>query len=159
MIKLLLPILFPSWRFFSNIGASPRVEFGFVADINAQPTEWILFRPLPARVGFWRGLGRLWHNPKWNECLYVNTCAEHLFDSHSVFYEQEIGRRLLATIAAGEYVVPHDARFMVYRIRAVVRDGECRDGEFRDENNSCVIRDEVAFIAQPLALTAVGERG
>lgn len=154
MIKLLLPILFPSWRFFSNIGASPRVEFGFAAEMDQQPTEWMPFRPLPAKVGFWCGLGRLLHNPQWNERLYVNTCAEHLFDSPSVFYEQEIGRRLLAAIAVGEYVAPQDAHFMIYRIRAVFRDEEFRD---REENNSGVIRDEVAFIAQPLALTAVGK--
>lgn len=144
MIKLLLPVLFPSWRFFSSIGASPRVEFGFIAEINAQPTEWILFRPLPVRVGFWAGVGRLFHNPQWNEHLYVNTCAEHLFDSYSTFREQEIGRCLLKAIAVGEYVVPQNARFMIYRIRAVVR----------DEVNPNVIRNEVAFVAQPLALTA-----
>lgn len=148
MIKLLLPILFPSWRFFSSIGASPRVEFGFVADINQQPAEWASFRPLPARVGFWCGLGRLLHNPQWNERLYVNTCAEHLFDAHSTFREQEIGRILLAAIAAGEYVVPQDACFVIYRICAV----------FRDENNSGVIRNEVAFVAQPLTLTTQEQR-
>lgn len=148
MMKFLLPILFPSWRFFSSIGASPRVEFGFAADINQPPAAWMLFRRLPARVGFWRGLGRLLHNPQWNECLYVNTCAEHLFDAPSAFREQEIARILLKAIAAGDYVVPQDARFVIYRIRAVVR----------DEVNSTVIRNEVAFVAQPLALTAQEQR-
>lgn len=142
MIKLLLPIIFPSWRFFSSIGASPRVEFGFSTEMDELPTEWMPFRPLPARVGFWRGLGRLLHNPQWNERLYVNTCAEHLFDAHSLFREQEIARILVRGIAAGEYVVPQDARFMVYRIRAVVR----------NENTPSLIRDEVAFVAKPFAL-------
>ena len=78
----------------------------------------------------------------------MNTCAEHLFDAPSAFREQEIGRILLTAIAAGDYVVPQDARFMVYRIRAVVR----------DENTSSMICNDVAFVAKPLALTAQEQR-
>jgi len=144
LIKLLLPILFPSWRFFSSIGPSPRVEFGFIASPSQQPKEWILFRPLPERVGFWRGLGRLFHNPQWSERLYINTCAEHLFETPAQFREHEIARRLLAAVAAGEYVAPQNSRYVIYRIRAV----------FSDERDSTLICDEVVFVAKPVALSA-----
>lgn len=119
MIKLLFPILFPSWRFFSSIGPSPRIELGFVAEEAEVPIDWAPFWPIPQTLTFTQKLVRLWHNPKWNERLFINTCAERLFESNDDFYVEEIARRLLNAIHTGEVNVPDDAQFMAFRIRAV----------------------------------------
>jgi hypothetical protein len=139
MYKLLLPILFPSWRFFSSIGPSPRIEVGLVTDINSEPQEWLPFRPLPKNIDITLGLQRLFHNPLWNERLYINTCAEYLFDGDSEFREREIGLRLVAAIVNKEIVVVGGFQYLVFRIRAL-------------ETDVGQVRDEVVFISKPFAL-------
>lgn len=143
MLKLILPVLFPSWRFFSSIGPSPRIEVGFVAGKNAEPLSWLSFRTLPEKVGLVSGLLRLFHNPQWNEHLYINTCAEHLFENHSEFYELEIARRLLVAINSGELVITDEAGYFVFRIRAL-------------EFDAGQLRDDVVFVSPPFALGLAG---
>lgn len=118
-VKLLLPVLFPSWRFFSSIGPSPRIEVAFVVEEDASPNTWIPFRPIPSQLTFIRHLIRLFHNPVWNELLYINTCAERLFEGADEFYLKEIANRLLHAIQRGELAIVDDARFMHFRILAV----------------------------------------
>jgi hypothetical protein len=144
MIKLLLPILFPSWRFFSSIGPSPRIEVGFVVDKNSEPQEWLPFRPLPKRINFTLALQQLFHNPLWNERLYINTCAEHLFESYSEFHEREIGQRLVAAVLNKEIVVDGECQYLVFRIRAL-------------ESEAGQVSGEVVFISKPFAFRDVGD--
>lgn len=143
MYKLFLPIIFPSWRFFSSIGPSPRIEVGFVADKNSEPQEWLRFRPLPKRINFTLGLQRLFHNPQWNERLYINTCAEHLFEEFSEFREREIGQRLVAATLRKEIVADDKFHYLVFRIRAIESEVE-------------QVRDDVVFVSRPFALRDVG---
>lgn len=143
IIKLLLPILFPSWRFFSSIGPSPRIEVGFVVDKNSEPQEWLPFRPLPKKINFVLGLQQLFHNPLWNERLYINTCAEHLFEDYSEFREQEIGQRLLANTISKKLVADGEFQYLVFRIRAL----EFEAGQ---------VRDEVVFVSRRFALVDAG---
>jgi hypothetical protein len=143
-LKLFLPILFPSWRFFSSIGPSPRIEMGFVADKNSEPQKWLPFRPLPKRINFTLGLQQLFHNPLWNERLYINTCAEHLFEGYSEFHEWEIGQRLVATVLNKEIITDGEFHYLVFRIRAL----ELEAGQ---------VRDEVVFVSRPFALWHVGD--
>lgn len=145
MLKLLLPILFPSWRFFSSIGLSPRIDVAFVAEKNAEPQMWLPFRPLPEIVGFAAGVRRLFHNPTWNEQLYINTCAEHLFEESSDFSAQEIGERLVRSVFNKEISVDNTARYLMFRIRAITV--EAGQG-----------RNEVVFISRPFLLQAVGDK-
>ncbi|AQT59298.1 hypothetical protein [Cellvibrio sp. PSBB023] len=145
MLKLLLPILFPSWRFFSSIGPSPRIDVAFVTEKNAEPQTWLPFRPLPETVGFAAGVRRLFHNPAWNEQLYINTCAEHLFEEPSDFYAQEIGVRLVAAASNKEIIVDDTSRYLVFRIRTI-------------EFDAGQVSDEVVFISQPFLLQAAGGR-
>lgn len=123
MIKLMLPILFPSWRFFSGIGVSPRFYVGFVSTEGGTPAEWVAFRPLPRLLSIWKILKQLIHNPQWNELLFLNSCAERLFagcsESDGDFYRQEIAMRLLNSIRVGEIAAPVDACFMCFQIRAI----------------------------------------
>ena len=139
LLKLLLPILFPSWRFFSSIGPSPRIEVGFVADINSEPQVWLPFRPVPKKINFILGLQQLIHNPLWNERLHINTCAEHLFDSYSEFRERDIGWRLVSAALNKEIVFDGEFQYLVFRIRAL-------------ETDVGQVRDEVVFISKPFAL-------
>lgn len=123
MIRLLLPVIFPSWRFFSSIGPAPRIDYGFLRTGEDAPSQWQEFRPRPHELTLLQGLARLFWNPQWNEFLYMNSCAERLFDAPNDMREKEIMRRLQAALAAGEITAPADARQLVYRIRAVIREG------------------------------------
>lgn len=152
MIKLLLPILFPSWRFFSSIGPSPRIEVGFIEDKNSAPKKWLPFRPLPKRINFALGIQQLFHNPSWNERLYINTCAEHLFEDYSEFREREIGRRLVSTLSKEmaavlnkKMVVGGEFQYLVFRIRAL-------------EFEAGKVRDDVVFVSKPFTLVDIGDK-
>jgi hypothetical protein len=135
MIKLLLPILFPSWRFFSGIGPSPRFDFGFIKYTDEQPEIWQEFSVLPDKITLTKGISRLLHNPEWNERLYINTCAENLFDQYSEFREQEIARRILSILKTQEKL-PEGYTYFCYRIRVVM-------------NEDNLVKDEVVFSAKP----------
>lgn len=143
MLRLILPILFPSWRFFSSIGPSPRVEVGFVTDAKASPADWLSIFPLPEKVGLVSGLVRLLHNPQWNERLYINTCAEHLFESHSEFHEQQIAQRLLSAVTSGEIITPEAARYLIFRICTLVSEGD-------------QLTEDVVFVSQSFSLLPSG---
>jgi len=121
MLKLLLPILFPSWRFFSSIGPSPRVHIAFSNNENDEPVNWREFRSIPKNVSFKEGAFRLFHNPCWNETLYINTCAERLFEDYSEMREQEIMRLILSAIKSGEISPDANSTYLRFKISAVVR--------------------------------------
>lgn len=122
MIKLLLPVLFPSWRFFSGIGPSPRFDIGFLKADETDPSMWIDLGQLPKELGIWSGMTRLFHNPIWNDQLYINTCAEHLFEFNSDFREREIADRLLALFQIKANKIPNEAMGFCFRIRAIESD-------------------------------------
>lgn len=145
MIKLLLPILFPSWRFFSGIGISPRFDLAFVSAEGDEPSVWIPFRPLPKTLSFWQYLKQLIHNPRWNEHLFLNSCAERLFENGGDFYRQEIATRLFNAICSGEVAVPEATNFMCFRIRAIYSE---------DAPANCIgqVKDEVVFQSDCYAL-------
>ena len=124
MLKLLLPILFPSWRFFSSIGPSPRVHIAFSNNENDEPASWRELRSIPQNVSLEEGIFRLFHNPRWNETLYINTCAEHLFEAYSEMREREIMRPILAAIKAGEIIPDDNSVYVKFRISAVIREGQ-----------------------------------
>lgn len=143
MLKLLLPILFPSWRFFSSIGPSPRIDIGWLGEKNAQPLEWLPFRSLQERLTLAAGVQRLFFNPVWNERLYLNTCAEHLLECDSAFHAQQIAERLLHAVNTGE-LKAGAARYLVFRVRALT-----------DEAGQ--VRDDVVFMSEPIPLQEAGQ--
>lgn len=71
LLGLYLPVLFPSWRFFKEVLPGPKVE----VRIDGMWTEAM---PRPAHVGPWTMLTRLFWNPRWNEALFVMSCAERM---------------------------------------------------------------------------------
>lgn len=74
--RLLLPVLFPSWRFFAEVGPSPRIEWRRIEGPCHGP-----WRPVfiwPERISGAAQIKRLFFNPAWNAQLYLVTCAEKL---------------------------------------------------------------------------------
>lgn len=128
-LALLLPALIPSWNFFDVIAPSPRIEYALLAAPDAAP-DWREFRPRPQRVSVPAMLGRLVWNPRWNETLFLVSCAERLIDEPTAHSEDEIFRRIAAELAAG----PGD--WLAFRLVLVHREG--------DE----IVR-EVAYFAEP----------
>lgn len=96
-IKLLLPALLPSWRFFDAVGPSPRIEFRLMTRPDAD-TPWQPFRPRPARLGPAQMARRLVWNPLWNETLFMVSCAERLLHHPTHHSLHEIQRRIAATL-------------------------------------------------------------
>lgn len=144
MLKLILPTIFPSWRFFSSIGPSPRIQLAFLQHENDEPQAWQDFRPQPARLTLRQGLLRLLWNPQWNEALYINTCAEHLFADYSPMREGEIMQRLLAMLARGDISADQPMPYLVFRISAVVRQQQ-------------TISQTVTFISLPAATAGAAQ--
>lgn len=83
MLRLLLPALIPSWRFFDRVGPSPRVEYALHADTDEAPLRWQEVIPLPLHLSFLEMLWRLVWNPVGNERLYLVSCAERLLEDGS----------------------------------------------------------------------------
>ena len=77
-LKLLLPALIPSWNFFDIIAPSPRIQFVLLNSANEMPDNWQEFRPRPATLSITQMLKRMLWNPKWNESLFLVSCAERI---------------------------------------------------------------------------------
>jgi len=97
--QLLLPALIPSWRFFEVIEASPRIEYALLSTADLDAADWQEFRPRSQRISIPALLGRLVWNPRWNESLFLVTCAERLIDQPTAHSEDEIFRRIAADLA------------------------------------------------------------
>ena len=97
-VKLLLPALIPSWNFFDVIAASPRIEYALLADPGAADRIWLEFRPRPQRISPADLAMRLFWNARWNETLFVVSCAERLLADPTAHSVNEIFRRVGADI-------------------------------------------------------------
>ncbi|PHR56784.1 MAG: hypothetical protein COA43_13065 [Robiginitomaculum sp.] len=82
-LKLLLPALIPSWRFFDTIAPSPRIEFRLLENENQKADIWQEFRPRPANLSILTMLKRMFWNPYWNESLFLVSCAERIINNQS----------------------------------------------------------------------------
>lgn len=108
LLRLYLPVLFPSWRFFAEVGASPRLIFfedGFWHD----GLIW------PDRLGMSAHLFRLIWNADRNEALYLAALSERLVAEPAPWIGPEIARRLML-----RFDLPDPPRF---RIAFVTPDG------------------------------------
>ncbi len=94
-LKLFLPALLPSWRFFDVIAPSPRIQFTLLNTENENPTKWSEFRPRPEFLPFITMLKRLLWNPQWNESLFMVSCAERLIEHPNRHSEEEILKRII----------------------------------------------------------------
>jgi hypothetical protein len=101
VLRLLAPALIPSWNFFDVIADSPRVEYARLPAPDAETEAWREFRPRPQRVSPATMAGRLLWNARWNESLFVTSCAERLLAAPGAHSEDEIFHRIAADLADG----------------------------------------------------------
>jgi hypothetical protein len=97
-LKLLLPALFPSWRFFDVIGPSPRIEIALLRDPDEEQGHWREVRPRRDRLDAAGYLKSFFWNPRWNETLFLVTCAERLIQHPSDLSTNEIRDRIRADL-------------------------------------------------------------
>jgi len=90
IFKLILPTIIPSWRFFDVIAPSPRIEYVLLDKNNKLLTEWCEFRPRPQSLSFFSMLARMLWNVRWNENLFMISCAERIFENSPTQYLSEL---------------------------------------------------------------------
>lgn len=142
MLRLLLPILVPSWRFFDAIGPAPRIEIAWLTAPTAVPV-WRPLHPRPPRLGLWPTLARLLWNPDGNAALYLTSRAERLLESTTDAAINDFLARVRAA-ALARPARPSDAGWLQVRIVSTTREGTR-------------IIDDVTFLSTPLDLGAVAE--
>lgn len=118
-LKLFLPALIPSWRFFDGVAPSPRIEFCLIEHLQTLPELWREFRPRPERLSGFDLFLRLFWNCQWNESLFLVSCAERLMMTPSAQCEFEILKRIRRELVRGcvDFTVTPDMRFRLVFIR------------------------------------------
>jgi len=122
---LLLPALIPSWNFFDVIAPSPRVEYALAPAKDSRLDDWREYRPRPEHVSPAAMLARLFWNPRWNQTLFVVSCAERLVDEPTDHSQDEIFRRIAADLAAQ----PDLGEWLSFRLVFLRREGEAVERE------------------------------
>ena len=105
------------------IAPAPRVEYALLASPGDTRGTWREFRPRPEEVSLATLLKRLVWNPRWNQTLFVMSCAERLAEDRTPDHsETELFKRIAADLA----VEPQEpARpWLCFRLVFVSRDGE-----------------------------------
>lgn len=118
VLRLLVPALIPSWRFFKSVEPSPRVQFTWLMDRLQPPTDWTPFTPRFETLRPRRAARQLFWNPHWNEGLYLVTLAERLMVAPTPHSITEINRILLA-----RHRPKIAARYVQFRLVFIRREG------------------------------------
>lgn len=131
LLRLLLPALIPSWRFFKEVAASPRI------DIRHGAGPWTAAATAPAALSGWQTLTRLVWNPVWTEHLFLASCAERLLEEASPAALSKLQTRLarLAPPPVGET--------LQFRLRLIDRVG--------DDLTDQVAFESAAWVPRPAA--------
>jgi hypothetical protein len=139
-LRLLLPAIIPSWRFFDAVTASPRLDYALLASADGTDGPWQEFQPRPAILTLGTMLRRLLWNPQWNETLFLVSLAERLMTSTSAQTELHSEQELLLRVA--RHLDLHAAcrpdAYLQIRLRFVGRTGS-------DEQ----IHSQVMFVSRP----------
>lgn len=120
-LKLLIPAIIPSWRFFDEIAPSPRIQFVLLHSEHESPSEWQEFRPRPVQLSFLHMLGRIFWNPVWNESLFMVSCAERIMAAPTQHSEDEILKRIKASLTVDNMIAGHS--HFQFRLLVVRREG------------------------------------
>ena len=121
-INLLLPAIIPSWRCFDTIAPSPRIEFTLLKAAQDIPNSWQEFRPRPVHLPMRSMLKRIFWNPRWNETLFLVSCAERLMENPTDHSVQEIVKRIKTEIEQRP-VNNMSAPYLQFRLVLVSRQG------------------------------------
>lgn len=101
-LRLLLPALIPSWRFFDSVRPSPRIEFALFDVSNTRDIEWHAFQAHVPHLPLSAMLKRLFWNPDWNDYLYSMSCAARLLDEPTRAREEALLRRVATAAQRSE---------------------------------------------------------
>ncbi len=130
ILKLLIPALIPSWNFFDIIAPSPRVQYALLESENETSHEWYEFRPRPAHLSFLQMLGHMLWNAKWNESMFVVSCAERLMEQPTQHSEDEIMQRIISDlVGASSKIQLNTATHLQFRLLVVERQGAALEQE------------------------------
>jgi hypothetical protein len=134
-LKLILPVLFPSWRFFDVIAPSPRIEFTVLKTKNDTPYGWHEFRSRPIKLSFFEMLKRMFWNRQWNEDLFLVSCAEKIMSQPNDHSIHEIIKRIETQLRAtqGEFF---EGSYLQFRLVFLYREGT-------------EIKSQITFISSP----------
>jgi len=136
-LKLLLPALIPSWNFFDVIAPSPRIEYTLLNSKDENVSEWQEFRPRPKQLSIIQILCRLFWNAKWNETLFMVSCAERILQNptHYQHSENEILNRIIRElIEDNSNKTFTTATHIQFRILTIQRQGEQLNHEVNFES-------------------------
>ena len=118
-LGLLLPALFPSWRFFKEVGPGPLVEYRL---LKPAETPWKEVMPRPAKLGLGSMLTRLFWNADWNAYLYLISCSERHLAEPTLHSLDELNASIAAWLGSD---VEGALQFRILlRTRAVQRPSE-----------------------------------
>ncbi|MFT3965728.1 MAG: hypothetical protein QM690_07600 [Sphingobium sp.] len=124
-LRLFLPAIMPSWRFFDAVTASPRVDYAVLSTPDEPDPEWREVRPRPPVLTFGTMLRHLLWNAEWNENLYLVSLSERLMSASTAATEFHSQRELLLRVSRHldrHGVCDHDA-YLQTRLRFVSRNG------------------------------------
>jgi len=122
-MKLILPALIPSWRFFDVIAPSPRIEFSVFEGVDSVERDWHEFRPRPDHLSMIEIIKRVFWNPSWNESLFMMSCAERIMAGQEEHSRHAIMQRICNDYKAALDDVMND-RFVQFRLVFVSREGD-----------------------------------
>ena len=124
-LRLLLPAIIPSWRFFDAVTASPRLDYTVLAAPDVQAGTWQEFRPRPGTLTVGAMLRRLLWNAPWNESLFLVSLSERLMRAATDEAAEHSQRELLLRVA--RHLDRHGAcdreAYLQLRLRLVRREG------------------------------------
>ncbi len=120
-LKLVLPVIIPSWHFFDVIAPSPRIEYAILKDGEEAPIAWMELRPRPKTISFLTMLRRMLWNPVWNETLFLVSCSERLIANPTQHSEDEIFDRVFADIEFSD-CFENTKCFVQFRLMSVRRE-------------------------------------
>ncbi len=140
-LKLLLPVVIPSWNFFDVIVPSPRIQFAVIETDDENNVTWQEFRPCIKRLSFRRMLGRMFWNAQWNESLFMMSCSERLMDYPTQHSENEIFKRLISDVRSSgkEY----EGKLIKFRLVFVRRESNELVEEIHYQSESRLIKKSI----------------
>lgn len=98
-LRLLLPAIMPSWRFFDAVTASPRLDYAVLRTPDVPAGLWMEFRPRPAVLTVPTMFRRMLWDAQWNENLFMVSLAERLMRAETPATEAHSERELLRRVA------------------------------------------------------------
>lgn len=145
-LRLLLPAIVPSWRFFDMVTASPRLDYALLAASDGPAEQWQEFRPRPPVLTMGMMLRRLLWNASWNENLFLVSLSERLMSAATTETAEHSERELFLRVARhlDRSTVRDHPPFLQIRLRLVGRAGR---GE--------PVISQIAYISTPRELAGL----